>query len=235
MNGMFKTKLTILHVLNGCLEKKCNSKTLQIKFKKNMTHLKLKCVLIFKLNIWIFIALLLLPIQINFWIFSYLTLCKRKLFFEHYNYGRNDTLPVHGETKVVIASLILTHCTCATITLGSVRLFALNPFPQSRNAPVWWFCGFTIDFFLRFCLRSKNFERHLRCVDVFTRQCLTTEQRVAFYKLYRVPTLDMQELCTENGPYREGDCPPPSIMRRTTNNWQREILWYSKEKWPLIF
>lgn len=94
-----------------------------------MAHFQLKCILIFKLNIWIFTALLLLPIQINFWIFSYLTLYKRKLFFEHYNYGRNDTPPVHGQTKVVIVFLVLTHCTCATITLGSVRLFALTPPP----------------------------------------------------------------------------------------------------------
>ncbi|XP_060844771.1 uncharacterized protein LOC132924456 [Rhopalosiphum padi] len=49
----------------------------------------------------------------------------------------------------------------------------------------------------------KNLERHLRCVDVFTRRCLTPEQRGAFYSLYTVPTLDMQELCTEGGPYRE--------------------------------
>lgn len=49
----------------------------------------------------------------------------------------------------------------------------------------------------------KNLERHLRCVDVFTRRCLTTDQRGAFYSLYTVPTLDMQELCTEGGPYRE--------------------------------
>jgi len=52
--------------------------------------------------------------------------------------------------------------------------------------------------------RYKNLERHLRCVDVFTRRCLTPEQRGAFYSLYTVPTLDMQELCTEGGPYREG-------------------------------
>jgi len=52
--------------------------------------------------------------------------------------------------------------------------------------------------------RYKNLERHLRCVDVFTRRCLTAEQRGAFYSLYTVPTLDMQELCTEGGPYREG-------------------------------
>lgn len=49
----------------------------------------------------------------------------------------------------------------------------------------------------------KNLERHLRCVDVFTRRCLTPEQRGAFYSLYTVPTLDMQELCTEGGPSRE--------------------------------
>ncbi|XP_003248219.1 uncharacterized protein LOC100573056 [Acyrthosiphon pisum] len=49
----------------------------------------------------------------------------------------------------------------------------------------------------------KNLERHLRCVDAFTRRCMTPDQRGAFYSLYTVPTMDMQELCTEGSPYRE--------------------------------
>jgi hypothetical protein len=49
----------------------------------------------------------------------------------------------------------------------------------------------------------KNLERHFRCVDEFTRRCMTPDQRGAFYSLYTVPTLDMQELCTEGSPYRE--------------------------------
>lgn len=47
-------------------------------------------------------------------------------------------------------------------------------------------------------------ERHFRCVDEFTRRCMTPEQRGAFYSLYTIPTMDMQELCTEGSPYREG-------------------------------
>ncbi|XP_060856513.1 uncharacterized protein LOC132934244 [Metopolophium dirhodum] len=49
----------------------------------------------------------------------------------------------------------------------------------------------------------KNLERHFRCVDAFTRRCMTPDQRGAFYSLYTVPTMDMQELCTEGSPYRE--------------------------------
>uniref|UniRef100_A0A2S2PV61 Secreted protein n=1 Tax=Sipha flava TaxID=143950 RepID=A0A2S2PV61_9HEMI len=49
----------------------------------------------------------------------------------------------------------------------------------------------------------KYLERHLRCVDIFTRRCLTKDQRRAFYSLYSVPTMDLQELCNEGSPYRD--------------------------------
>lgn len=61
-----------------------------------------------------------------------------------------------------------------------------------------------IIFYLRLLRRYKNLERHLRCVDVFTRRCMTVDQRRVFYRLYSVPSAAMQDLCTENGPYQDG-------------------------------
>ncbi|VVC26036.1 Hypothetical protein CINCED_3A018900 [Cinara cedri] len=65
----------------------------------------------------------------------------------------------------------------------------------------------------------KNLERHLRCVDVFTRRCMTVDQRKAFYLLYKVPTLDMQELCTEGGPYREEYLKHATCLRTVHNEY----------------
>ncbi|CAI6353867.1 unnamed protein product [Macrosiphum euphorbiae] len=59
----------------------------------------------------------------------------------------------------------------------------------------------------------KNLERHFRCVDAFTRRCMTPDQRGAFYSLYTVPTMDMQELCTEGSPYREEYLKHASCLR----------------------
>ncbi|XP_050444424.1 uncharacterized protein LOC126847983 [Adelges cooleyi] len=48
----------------------------------------------------------------------------------------------------------------------------------------------------------KNYEKHLVCVDSYTRHCMTPEQRKTFYKLYNHPTMVMQEIC-EAGPYQD--------------------------------
>lgn len=76
--------------------------------------------------------------------------------------------------------------------------------------------------------RYKSLERHNRCVDVFTRRCLTDEQRRAFYTLYSVPTLEMQELCNEGGPYREGE-----FRVRLPFVLSPDVSWFSLEPMSL--
>ncbi|XP_050526568.1 uncharacterized protein LOC126897199 [Daktulosphaira vitifoliae] len=48
----------------------------------------------------------------------------------------------------------------------------------------------------------SGLEKHLVCVDVFTRKCMSPKQRSSFYQLYNKPPLLMQELC-QDGPYQD--------------------------------